>query len=278
MEKKEGIGILMKNKAVVIVLLLMILGLLVFCYREFLLNTGRVGCESTGEGVENSVIGEGSYSVGKNETNMSGKGKKPSAIDMTSYSDAIQIAQKIAFRRATCDTNAIPSIVLEDSTYIVTFWKHENPFYAGSRDFDAKISVDAETGEVIKTLVGRGGVGMYMLDPKSSGSNMEEKERNVPRVREAGFELNRRVKAGLPLSDAIPKEVPNVLVIARQHAKARGRQYDEIQDPMLLRIGKVYIVVLWSSPELVKDGGATYDAKVFLDVDSQMIIGMEVIN
>ena len=59
--------------------------------------------------------------------------------------------------RSTTSTSRAPDITLINDIYIVSLWRHSNPFRAGDDGFDSRLGFDAWTGEYIAGISSKGG-------------------------------------------------------------------------------------------------------------------------
>jgi len=72
---------------------------------------------------------------------------------MITESEAISIAKRTIKGKATPQDGSPITSELQGNTYIVTFI-HENPPGVKGADYDARVTLDAKTGEVMQLLVG----------------------------------------------------------------------------------------------------------------------------
>src|SRR4051812_14209394 len=72
---------------------------------------------------------------------------------MISYAEALIIATTTVEEKCEISKTAAVRIVLADGRYVVTF-EHFNPPHVRGADFDAQVTINAETGEVLQILGG----------------------------------------------------------------------------------------------------------------------------
>jgi len=194
-----------------------------------------------------------------------------------------EILVKRAFMkvRSTSDPERFPHIVLVDNFYVVSLWKHPNPFRAGGAGFDLRMGFDAWTGEYISGLSGGGGIISLTIDKKTGAGltgEVPEAKEYKKRVFDCLKELGMRVFYGRPWNSEIK---PNMIApeesirIARK--QVADRDFDPNKEPLAILVDDLYIVTFWKKGvEKLPDGWKSYDSRVGIDAYTGEFIAMEI--
>lgn len=182
--------------------------------------------------------------------------------------------------RTTSNTNRAPYIVLIDDVYIVSLWRHSNPFRIGEPGFDLRIGFDAWTGELILSLSGGGGVGILNVNKETGAGRVGEtpkakryQQRVFDRLEKLELDIFYGRSWGLEPKANMIKPEQAVSMAKKQVVK---RKYDREKEPFTVLVDDLYIVTFWDiDADKLTERSKAYDSRVGIDAYSGEYVAME---
>lgn len=298
---------LMKNKTVLIILVIIFVGLIVFLIKrsnhselELEVKEPLAQCELSEAKTDYSGLTQDisdpvrAFSSNSNSTRKDYRrslaylseqeaqglhvGDKPKE-GMIKLEEVVEVASQ--HTRNTSNTNKPPSVILVGDFYVVTYEKYKDPFLAGKPHFDCRIGIDAWTGEYISLLRSGGGIIKFQLSKKTGAGVLGENPQTEiyqKKLFNSLKTLTLRCKNSHPL-ESVPQlgMIPPDEAVKLAVEQVQNRNYDQQKAPWAILVDDVYIVIFWKSRGAdIPDGMPIYDSRVGLNAHTGEYIGMEI--
>jgi len=184
-------------------------------------------------------------------------------------------------RRSTTNTNRAPGITLINDIYIISLWRHSNPFRAGNDGYDSRLGFDAWTGEYITGISSGGGPRVLHISKETGAGKVgatPKATKYKKRVFDGIEQMELDVIYGRPWnSKPTPEMISPEEAIQVAASQVTDRKYDKSKAPLFVLVDDLYIVTFWKpNIEELADGEATFDTRIGIDATSGKYIAMEI--